>query len=511
MVRPASLPLFPEELTPRRVEPLPAPTPKPRSSPKRLWLAAHFPRLSLETKRVPLTSSNPVGVVAGQGSRATIVDCSQGARRAGVHPGLALNAALVLAPTLQVIERDEELERAALIKLAEVGYRFTPTVSIEAPHTLLLEVEGSVHLFGGPHGIRIRARDEFQVTGFTATLAVAPTPLAALWLSHASQEISVTRFEELRSILGKLPVRTMTWEPAHQDAFVRLGIEELVDLFRLPREGLLRRFGPDFLDTLDRAIGDKPDPRIAWITPKRVNLSREMPGELIQIAHLTPYIENMVSELVKELRKHDAGIDRMKLLFKHFQQMPTAVTVGSAIPHRDEIRWNALIQNKLASQTLSAPVLDVQLRSGRFLRYTAQSQDLLGVNRVSNEGMSHLVDMLRSRLGRTSVYGVTITPDARPEEAWRSAEPGADAVGPRVIARRPMYLLPTPVGLNCTDSGPRFDGATLKLVEGPERIEGGWWDGEGWVRDYYEALSSRGERLWVFRENQTWFLHGLYS
>lgn len=511
MARPASLPLFPEELTPRQPKPPAAPAPPPRSITKRLWMVVRFPRLPLETKRISLNSADHVAIIGGHGSRTTVIDCTHGAQRAGVHPGLALNAALALSPAMQVVERDEALEQAALLRLAETGYRFTPTVSVEAPDSLLLEVEGSAHLFGGPHGIRARARDVFRLAGFSPTVALAPTPLAALWLSRARQEISVTRLEELRSVLGKLPVRTMTWEPVHQDAFARLGIEHLVDLFRLPREGLVRRFGQEFLEILDRATGDLPDPRAAWVTPKHLKLSREMPGELIQMTHLTPYIEDMVAELVKELRRFDSGVDRIKIVFKHFQQTPTSVIVGSAIPHRDESRWNALIQNRLTNQTLSAPVLDVELLSGRFMRYTARSEDLLGISRATSEGMSRLVDMLRSRLGRTAVYGVTITPDARPEQAWRSAEPGADTVGPRIPTRRPTYLLPTPVGLHCSDSGLRHEGATLTLLEGPERIEGGWWSDEVWTRDYYEAISTRGERLWVFRDQKQWFLHGMFS
>jgi protein ImuB len=303
----------------------------------------------------------------------------------------------------------------------------------------------------------------------------------------------------------------MDWEPVHQDAFARLGIERLVDLFRLPREGLVRRFGQEFLETLDRATGELPDPRNAWVTPKRLKLTREMPGELIQMAHLTPYIEDMAAELVKELRRHDAGVDRIKILFKHFQQSPTTVTIGSAIPHRDESRWNALIQNKLANQVLPAPVLDVQLLTGRFLRYTAESQDLLGISQASRENLSQLVDMLRSRLGRTAVFGMTITPDARPEQAWRNTEPGDAVKGPQVSLPRPIHVLSAPIPLDTSAGRPRYEGASLTLVNGPECIEGGWWSDETWVRNYYQAVSTRGERLWVYRQQQRWFLHGKFS
>lgn len=72
-------------------------------------------------------------------------------------------------------------------------------------------------------------------------------------------------------------------------------------------------------------------------------------------------------------------------------------------------------------------------------------------------------------------------------------------------------MLPSPVALNTAGDKPRYRGSTLTLVDGSERIEGGWWVMEAWSRDYYEALSTSGERLWIFREGKQWFLHGLYS
>jgi len=474
-------------------------------------MAVHFPRLALEALRISPDSRDAVGIIDGQGRNAAIVDCTYAATLGGVVPGLGLHAALVLSPDLQVLERDSAREQAALIKLAETGYSFTPTVSIENPGSLLLEVEGSAHLFGGHRGIRSRAKDVFKLEGFNAFTALAPTPLAALWFAKARQEVCVARIEDLRSLLGRLPVTAVTWLPEQQDAFARLGIQYLVDLFRLPRDGMAKRFGTEFLKHIDRALGDVPDPRTSWTLPKRVRLTRELPGELSQMGYLQPYIDNMLAELITELRSHDAAVDRLKIVFKHWQQVSTAVTVGSAIPHRDVSRWNTLIQNHLANQALTAPVLELQLLSGRFKRYTAQSQDLLGISQKAGENISELVDILRSRLGRTAVYGVAMTQDARPEQAWRSVEPGVETIDPREHSIRPINVLSTPLPLQYSANGLRYRGATLKLVKGPERIDGGWWSKESWIRDYYQALSSRGERLWIFHQNKQWYLHGLFS
>ena len=104
-----------------------------------------------------------------------------------------------------------------------------------------------------------------------------------------------------------------------------------------------------------------------------------------------------------------------------------------------------------------------------------------------------------------------MTADARPEQASQIIEPGEIGTDERETSMRPIHILPAPVLLNCSEGRPRYRGATVTLMDGPERIEGGWWARESWIRDYYQALTTRGERLWIFREGKQWFLHGLYS
>ena len=53
----------------------------------------------------------------------------------------------------------------------------------------------------------------------------------------------------------------------------------------------------------------------------------------------------------------------------------------------------------------------------------------------------------------------------------------------------------------------------LEILDGPERIESGWWDDADCRRDYYLARHSAGPRLWIFRDlvSGAWYLHGLFG
>ena len=505
---PLSLPLFHEEPPPRKTE---APVTRVRPIPKQLWMAVHFPRLALEALRVSPTSREQVAVIDGHGQKAVVWDCTKGAARCGVQPGQLFNSALALAPQLKTLNRDVPSEQGALVRLAELGHNFTPTVSLENPNGLLLEVEGSAHLFGGTLGILASARQMFGKEGFMPAVALAPTPVAALWLAQARLEIPVINRDELRSILGKLPVAAIRWPKGTTEAFRRLGIEYMADVLRLPRDGLAKRFGKEFLQTLDRALGRRPDPRSSWQAARHCKFTRDLPGELTQMSHMQPYVDSMIDELADDLRSHDAAVNRVKLLFRHWHQSSTSVVVGSAAPYREAKLWKELVHGRLASLTLPSPVHEIQLISGRFMLYSATTMDMLGTRTEYGDSIQRLIDLLRARMGQAAVFGMAMTADARPEKATRVIEPGERVLEMEAKEPRPINVLAAPMPLACSEDQPRYRGATLSLIDGPERIEGGWWAQERWRRDYYEALSTRGERLWIFHEGKQWFLHGLYS
>lgn len=85
---------------------------------------------------------------------------------------------------------------------------------------------------------------------------------------------------------------------------------------------------------------------------------------------------------------------------------------------------------------------------------------------------------------------------------------------------RPLWLLPAPEPLKQQGGRPHRSGP-LKLLQGPERIESGWWDGADIARDYYRARDSQGALLWIYCESSgqasdagaahRWFLHGVFG
>lgn len=72
---------------------------------------------------------------------------------------------------------------------------------------------------------------------------------------------------------------------------------------------------------------------------------------------------------------------------------------------------------------------------------------------------------------------------------------------------------PRPLPLKTCEQLPQHNGP-LTMLDGPERIESGWWDDFDVRRDYFIARDASGEKLWIFREKaggEEWFIHGLFG
>jgi protein ImuB len=94
------------------------------------------------------------------------------------------SAALALLPELQLRLRDRAGETELLLNLASWAGQFTPSVALDFPNALTLEVSGSLRLFGGLPALLARLRHGLAQTGHQVWIGVAPTPRAALWLAR---------------------------------------------------------------------------------------------------------------------------------------------------------------------------------------------------------------------------------------------------------------------------------------------------------------------------------------
>ena len=479
-----------------------------------LWLCLHLPRLAAELFSRAGTVREPFVVAEGAGTRELVVTPSAGAARAGVSPGMPLSAAHALAPALSVFRRDEPSEAAALARLAAWAGRFTPAVSLSPPREVVLEVSGSLKLFGGLENLMGEVEEGVRGLGYSAQVALAPTPLGAALLSRARPGARVTGMEELASELLSVSLDALDLAPETLEALRGLGLASLGDCLALPRPGLARRFGEELLRDLDRALGRRPDPRNPFAPPHRFEGCLPLAAEASAAEPLLFAARRLLLELEGYLEACGGGAAALRLTLSHREGRRTGIEMRLASPSRDPRRLLSLLRERLARTRIPEPVSAVGLSAETVLPLAPASRELFRKPaQQAGEAWPELVERLRGRLGLAAVLALRPAAEHRPERAFvlapishQASTAAEEPASPSFrFGQRPVWLLRRPAPVERKE---------LTLLAGPERIEAGWWDGQDVRRDYFVAKDPQGATLWVFRERggkRQWYLHGIFG
>ena len=491
-----------------------------------------MPRLALEAN-APLPS--PSAIIA----QGRILDSDDNARHAGVVAGVGVAAARALAPAITLLARDPAREAAALQSLACWAGGLSPRVSLTST-SLLLEIGGCLRLFGGLENLLAAAEAGVCAQGFSAAQAVAPTPLGAEWLA---QERTATRCVDLPTLQKQLDALPTTRLPEKASRLLtRIGIRRLAELRRLPAADLARRIGIDIVQTLARAYGELPDPRVDFVFPEHFSRTLQLPASVENALALLFAARRLTAALAGWLAARQSGVRAICLLLVH-RQAKTPLHLHFAEPMADAERFERVLRERLDQCPLPAPVESLQLDAVDIAPLAGCNQALFGETNDGQEAVGVLLERLTARLGEDRVYRLISHDDYRPECASRrigALAASKDKAPLKTVSKaenrprpaRPLWLLDPPEALAEVDGRPYRRGQ-LQLVAGPERIESGWWDGgerQGKTlgtasedgapaagdlrRDYFVALAADARRLWIYRECRApggWFLHGFFS
>jgi len=504
-----------------RSKPLANPSPKPSPAKtsfklpvlqqrESLWLSIRFMNLSLNAVAA-VNAYQPAVVTAVMNQGVRVLSCNRSACNAGIEPGMPVNAALALLPELAFFERDERLESELLTELAERAQAFTSVVSLSGEDTLLLELRGSLLLFGGLEALVESVRGEFEAYEFV--LASSPVAQAAEWLTQAGCELHLSSKDAPE--LKALPVRALGWPEHLLSQLTRIGAESIGDCLRLPRDGFAKRFGVERLQELDRGLGVFPDVRTARSFIESFNNLLELPYESADTTLLLTGIEQQIFRLQKFLRRRQLAVCHLDISLNCRDKSVRDVHMELLEPYFDAALLMELIALRFERLTLQSPVLSIEVAAEQFVSLQAGTEELpvaldaavmpandMALKEALSPAGLRLVERLRTRLGYQYVYGVSVVDDHRPERAWQLSDPasatGRDDGGS--LVERPLWLLHEPRRI-----------AQVAAESKPERIESGWWDGDDVSRDYYSMTRESGQRCWVYRDKAGWYLHGLFG
>lgn len=474
-----------------------------------LWLALHFPRLALEIYSRQLPDDGPLAVSEQQ----RIYLCNEAAQNHGIRQALSVSAALALDQTLLIVPRDAENEENTLEQLAQWAGHYTSHVSLQPPHSLVLEIAGSMRYFRGFSPIIADISPKMQEIGYYMQYAAAPTPSAALLLAKAAPHTVIQDKNHLARTLGPMSINHLELpDPKIKPKLRAMGISRLDECLHLPRAGLTRRFGPQLTQTLDRLLGHQADPRPAYQAPAFFRQNCPLPAETDQAQALIFACRRMLLDLTRFLQLRAKGAQQVDFRLFHRKHCVTQFTLSLLSPSQDSQYLLMLLTEQLERLPLPAPVLEIQLQVTQLFSLSPKPLTLFPTPEQETADWTTLVERLSARLGQDAIGRPDCQEDYRPEQAWKMdlQEPTPTLHPPQT---RPLWLLQHPQALSSEGSTP-FHNGPLELLSSMERIENAWWDAIPVTRDYFMARNSQGSLLWVYRERGNgaqWFLHGIFS
>ncbi|MGA7539680.1 MAG: DNA polymerase Y family protein, partial [Steroidobacteraceae bacterium] len=341
-------------------------------------------------------------------------------------------------PSSQSAQQDLE-------RLGVRAQRLTPRISLDPPDGLLLEVKGSLHLFGGVEGLSREMAGECSRLGMPCRLAIAPTPLAALALARAGPRLGVptallgiTNPAQLIGKLSPLPLALLRWPQDTLDRLGRVGVRTIGEALRLPRAGFARRFGTAQLLILDRLTGRTSDLKDRFEIRARFRGRRELTYELESHAALGAVLEPLLEELGEFLEARQCGVLALECRLRHRAVPPTRCVLRLAAPLADPTQLAALLGERLSALILPEPVRACELRSGPLVARVLSCGGLWQPGEQGGGGAAQaaeLIERLRARLGPEAVHGLRAIEDHRPEAAWGVRSGLQNDPGRTLIAR----------------------------------------------------------------------------
>lgn len=467
----------------------------------------------------------------------------------GLIPGLTLADARARVPALEVFEHDPHADLDWLETLADSCARYTPSVAVDPPQGLVLDIAGCTHAFDGER--RLAADVEARMTrrGVLARHAFGDTPDAA----RALARFAGAPAPDERRALKRLPVAALGLDGEATEALVRAGLKTVGDVAQRPLAGITARFGGEAATRVRRLFGEAESP----LTPRRVaspiGVERRFAEPITRTDHALAVLAELTAEAGLLLERRHEGGRRFEARLFRADGLVRSLRVETGRPTRDPDVLGRLFRERI--DALADP-LDPGFGYD-MIRLDVVAAERLDASQLKLEGgegsksesgvpaVDALVDRLSTRLGRTRVrrfapcdshipeQAELMLPasDTKPVAAWRrSVEPGEPGE-PAEPPARPIYLFDPPQPIDSiaaeTPDGPparfrwRKSVHDVMCAEGPERIAGEWWrrhDAVAPTRDYFRVEDRRGRRFWIFRhglytetESPRWYLHGLFA
>ncbi|HTQ28364.1 MAG TPA: DNA polymerase Y family protein [Puia sp.] len=493
-----------------------------------IWLC-HL-RTDWFTRRQPSLQCLPFALALPEHGKMIITAASPSARAEGIHPGIAVADARAMLPGLQVFDDIPQLSDKLLRAFAVQCIRYSPSVTLDPPDGLLLDVSGCPHLWGGEKPYITEICNRFKSWGYAIEAGMADTVGTAWAVARFGQGQQVVESGRQREALLTMPPDALRLEPEILERLYKLGLRQAGSFIGMPSMVLRRRFGPSLVQRLQQALGYQEEP-ILPVQPPTIYQER-LPA-LEPIATITGIeiaLQQLLQLLCTRLQQDGKGLRQARFSCYRIDGKTESICIGTNRATHHAHHLFKLFELKLSS---IEPALGIDL----FILEAQKVEDVSpvqeeiwkGVCGPENTQLSELLDRVAGKFGTSFIQRYLPAEHYWPERSFQPAPSLQEQVSVnwKNDKPRPLRVLPKPEPIEVTSPLPdyppmffRYRGTlhSVKKSNGPERIERPWWLDEGPHRDYFMVEDQDGFRFWLFRSGHyagsnrnIWFIHGFFA
>ncbi len=405
---------------------------------------------------------------------------------------------------------------------------FSPRLEDTADNTVVLDLDGLERLFGSTTVIAEQLKRQLLNLGFTANIAIAANPDAAVCASRGFTGITIIETSTEARRLKDLPVHLLPdaeAEPEALDTLRRWGIHTFGDLARLPVKSLSSRLGQYGVRLHRLARGCAMRPLKPHMPSLHFEESVDLDDAIVLLEPLTFVINRLTDTLFHRLQFRGLAALEMHLQLKRERpHEPFSLSLRLPMPAQNPRIVARLFALELDAHPPEAPVIGIRLeatpskprviQNGLFVPLYPEPEKLeLTLARIAaivgrgNIGSPELHDthargrflMTRMKYWKNLKAPVTPEQNAQTTIALRLLRPAAEATV-RLQNGIPVWMA---FGLA---HGP------ITTASGPWTSSGDWWNSQSWTRQEWDVeLRSAVLRIYQNMATGRWYAEGIYD
>ena len=413
----------------------------------------------------------------------------------------------------------------AILDCAEA---WSPRVERAGPDAVALDIDGLERLWGSYADIAAALSDKANELGFTANVAVASNPDAAIHAAKGFRGITVIPRGMEAERLRDLPIALLSPPEGIRETLERWGIRTFGALAALPANDLAVRLGDVGVPLHRQAGGRSLRLLVPHQAPLRFIESMELDYEISLLEPLSFVLARLLGQICARLKCRGLATHEIHLTLGSVEYI-----LRLPIPTQDSRLLLKLLQLDVESRPPKTAISSVKIEAvhakprvaqhGLFVPLSPEPEKLeltlariAGIVGPENIGSAELMDTHRPGAFRMQRFIVSLEDGCR--EDCRKARPVEEQACIALRTFRPAQEST----VDMRDGQPRwiaFRGAHGPIVaaSGPWRTSGNWWTNEPWSRDEWDiAMSPSPESVTLYliycdQQSGRWYVEGVYD